>query len=281
MATSSSYVSNARKKIEKYLIEQAGYSKKSATMFYKQGDDILTRVYIQRSRGITQLHVGIAPLYVPNEVECLYGIDLATTLPGSTIIEDASEYQANAWAERIICYLESEILKFMESLSSPKPLLKFLLKRYGTMRRFIMSPFATDKLIIFSLAYMGKVSFAVKYAKKAQRKIKKERIDSLASTVVEYDKKIAYLREELTKSKCGKDKKYYEEQIRSYEIQKQLAVSNAEDHAPGVMEYYDQWIEPLIAPGFQHDTYFSKVIADNKKTLNYEKLFFPKGQKKA
>ena len=279
MTVPPSYAKNARRQVGQYLVEQAGYSKKTEQSFYKQGDNILTRICFQKSRGITQVHVGIVPLYMPDSLSVLNGIVLTGKVPNSILLEDDNAQQAKAWAERIIKYLSSGILAFMESISSPQSLLDYLNNRSATDRRFEKSPIQVDQLIIFSSAYLGEVSFAVEYAKAVQRKIKEGRIETLANKVAQLDEAIAKWRGDLAKNGNG-NKKCFEERIRAYEREKQLATFDAEHKAPSTMQMYDKWIEPFVAPGFNSEAYFSQIVEHNKAYLKYEKLFSSREHKR-
>lgn len=271
--SSSSYANTARRQVGRFLVEQVGYAKKTETKFYKQGDDILTSVYLQKSRGITLLHVGIRPLYIPDSLHILYATELSMELlPGCILLEDDNAHKAAAWAEKIIKYLNGGILAFMESISSPQPLLDYLTNRSAIDRRFVMPPLEKDQLIIYSSAYLGKVSSAIEYAKAAQRIIKEERIDNLANRVAKWDEEIAKLRRDLAKSSGG-NKRYYEEQISIYEREKRLATFDAEHNAPSTMQMYDKWIEPFASSGFNGEAYFSQIVEHNRACLQYEKLF--------
>ena len=42
MSETISYANEARKQVGKYLVEQCGYAKRTATRFYKNGDEILS-----------------------------------------------------------------------------------------------------------------------------------------------------------------------------------------------------------------------------------------------
>lgn len=279
MAVSSSYAAGALKQVGQFLVKQAGYSKKSETKFYKQGDDILTMVYLQKSRGMTQLYVGIVPLYIPDSLDVLYATNLTTELPISILLEDDNAQRAKAWAEGVISCLNGGILSFMESVSSPQSLLDYLKNRSASDRRFLRYPIQVDELIIFSSAYLGKVSFAVEYAKAVQHKIKEERIETLANKVAKLDEAIAKLWGDLAKNGDG-NKKCFEERIRAYEREKQLATFDAEHNAPKTIQMYDKWIEPFVAPGFNSEGYFSQIVEHNKAYLKYEKLFSSREHKR-
>ena len=85
MAVSSSYAADARKQVGQYLVKRAGYSRKTETNYYKQGDNILTHVYFQRSRGMTQLYIGIVPLYIPDSLHVLCDTNMTNELPVSVL----------------------------------------------------------------------------------------------------------------------------------------------------------------------------------------------------
>ena len=273
MAVSSSYAKNARREVGRFLVKQAGYSKKSETKFYKQGNDILTNVYLQRSRGITQVHVGIQPLYIPDSLHVLFATNLTMELlPGSILLEDDHEYKAKAWADRIIHYLNGGYLAFMEAISSPQALVDYLIKRPASDRRFVMAPLERDMLIIFSSAYLGDVQFAIEYAKAAQHKIQKEEIDGLPQILAHWDREIAKARAALA-SNCTGDRRLIEERIKTYEQFKEVAPRNAQNHAPRRIDMYGKWIEPFTASSFDGEAYFSQITAANKASLRYDKLF--------
>lgn len=272
MAVSSSYAAGALRQVGQFLVKQAGYSKKSETKFYKQGDDILTMVYLQKSRGMTQLYVGIVPLYIPDSLHILYATNLTTELPISILLEDDNAQRAKAWAEGVISCLNGGILSFMESVSSPQSLLDYLKNRSASDRRFLRYPIQVDELIIFSSAYLGKVSFAVEYTKAAQLKIKAGRIDNLANKVAQWDEAIAKIRGSLAKN-GERSRKYLEEQISAYEREKRLAILDAEQKAPSIIQMYGKWIEPFVAAGFNSEEFFAQIIEHNKMCLKYEKVF--------
>lgn len=276
MAVSSSQAAVARRQVGNFLVTQAAYSKKSETKFYKQGDDILTTVYLQRSRGITQVYVGIVPLYIPDSLHCLYAINLTMELlPGCILVEDDNIHKATAWADRIINYLNGGILAFMESISSPQALLDYLKNRSASDRRFVRYPIQVDELIIFSSAYLGEVSFAVEYAKAAQLKIQEERIDNLENKVARWDEEITKMRRSLAKNgACNKE--YLEEQISAYEREKRLAIFDAENNAPSTIQMYGKWIAPFVVSGFNSEEYFAQIVEQNKACLKYAKLFSSK-----
>ena len=121
MSETISYANEARKQVGKYLVEQCGYAKRTATRFYKNGDEILSYCYFEKSRGITQVEIGVSPLYMPNSLWILNGRRLEE-LP--FLLESASETQAEAWAESAIRCLKSGNLAFVESLCSPQKLLR-------------------------------------------------------------------------------------------------------------------------------------------------------------
>lgn len=280
MAVSSPYANEARKQVGRYLVEQAGYSKKTAQNFYKHGHDILTRVYLHRSRGITQLYVGIVPLYIPDSLDVLFATDVTMELlPGCILLDDDSAFKAKAWAEKIITFLSSGILVFMESISDPQALLNYLNDRSATDRRFVISPIEAAQLIIFSSAYLGDVSSAIEYAKTAQQKIKKERIDNLASKLAQWDNKIADIRVEMAQ-KTSKSVNDFDSLITSYEREKRLAIFDAEHNAPSTIQMYEKWIKPFAATNCNCEELFSQIIDHNKMRLNYEKLFFSKMHKR-
>ena len=60
MSETISYANEARKQVGKYLVEQCGYAKRTATRFYKNGDEILSYCYFEKSRGITQVEIGVS-----------------------------------------------------------------------------------------------------------------------------------------------------------------------------------------------------------------------------
>lgn len=273
MAVSPSYAKNARREVGRFLVKQAGYSKKSETNFYKQGDDILTNVYLQRSRGITQVHVGIQPLYIPDSLHVLFATNLTMELlPGSILLEDDHEYKAKAWADRIIHYLNGGYLAFMESISSPQTLLDYLINCSASDRRFVIGTIEKNKLIIFSAAYLGDVQFAIEYAEAAQHKIQKEEIDGLPQILAHWDREIAKARVELARKGSG-DKGLIEERIRIYKQYKELAPRNAEEHATRRIQMYGKWIEPFLASGFNREEFFSQIVEFSKTFLKYDKLF--------
>lgn len=280
MAGSFAYAHEARKQVGQFLVKQAGYSKKSETHFYKQGDNILTHVYLQRSRGITQVHVGITPLYIPNSLHILFATNLTRELlPGCILVEDDHASKAEAWTERVIKYLDSGFLSFMESISSPQSLLDYLKNLSIRDRRFVIAPLERDMLIFFSSAYQGEVMFAVEYAKKAQQKIKEERIDTLSRRIARWDREIAEIRDALAKAN-RENTKHFEEMISRVEREKQIATLDAEQNAPSTIQQYGEWIEPFLSSVFSREEYFAQIIEHNRKCLKYEKLFSRTNQRK-
>lgn len=279
MVVASSYANEARRQVGQFLVEQTGYSKKTEINFYKQGNDILTRVYLQKSREITQVHVGIVPLYIPDSLHVMYAANLTAELPISILREDDNAQQARAWTEGVIKCLNGGILSLMESISSPQPLLDYLNNRSKIDRRFVMPPIEKDQLIIFSLAYLGDVSSAIDYAKAAQQKIQKERIDNLAYKVAQWDEELAKIRGSIAKN-VESNRKYLEEQISAHEREKRLAILDAEQNAPKTIQMYGKWIEPFVVAGFNSEEYFAQIIEHNKVCLKYDRLFSSNRQKR-
>lgn len=269
MATVSSCANEARKRVGKYLVEQCGYAKRTEGRFYKKGDDVLAYVCFERSRGITQVEIGVMPLYVPESYWLLNGRRL-TELP--LLLEDAAEAEAQAWAEKTIRCLQSGCLAFVESLCSPQKLLDYLRNTTALERQFIKPQNQADELIVYSAAYLGDTAFAVNWAKAAQQAIRAERIDSLPQVVAELDEKIGKLRI-ASVSKKPWIQQNIEAQISKYETEKQLKIGDAQENAPRMIQIYEEWIAPFSAPDFQREAYFAQVITQNKAVVKYENLF--------
>lgn len=269
MPHSSTPASEARKQVGKYLVNQRGYAKKTETRFYKKDGDVLAYVYFERSRGITQVEIGVMPLYVPESYWLLNGRTL-TELP--FLLEEAGEAEAQAWAEKTIACLQSGCLDFAESLCAPQELLDYLRNTTALERQFIKPQNQADKLIVYSAAYLGDTAFAAAHAQAAIREIRASRMDSLPQTLAELDAKIAKLRI-ASVSKKPWIQQEVEAQIAQCEREKQLKIGDAQENAPRMIAQYEQWIAPFSAPDFEREDYFAHVINQNKVYMKYDKLF--------
>lgn len=272
MSETISYANEARKQVGKYLVEQCGYAKRTATRFYKNGDEILSYCYFEKSRGITQVEIGVSPLYMPNSLWILNGRRMEE-LP--FLLESASETQAEAWAESAIRCLKSGNLAFVESLCSPQKLLNYLCNTTALERHFIKPQSQADELIAYSAAYVGDIAFAVSWIEAAKQEIRTERIDALPQMLAEMDERIAKLRIASTSTKPW-NRKDIDVQISKYEEEKRLKMGDAQENAPRMIQLYDEWITPFRAPDFHREEYFTQIVAQNKKEVRYEKMFLTK-----
>lgn len=271
MAYSSTPASEARKQVGKYLVNQRGYAKRTETRFYKKGGGLLAYVYFERSRGITQVEIGVMPLYVPESYWLLNGRTL-TELQLPFLLEDAVENEAQAWAEKAIACLQSGCLDFAESLCSPRKLLDYLQGTTALRRQFIKPQLQADKLIAYSAAYLGDTAFAAAYARKAKERVPDYCVDAISPALKELDVKIAQLRN-ASVSKKPWIQQEVEAQIAQCEREKQLKIGDAQENAPRMIAQYEQWIAPFSAPDFDREAYFAHIIAQNKAALKYDKLF--------
>ena len=271
MPHSSTPASEARKQVSKYLINQRGYAKRTETRFYKKGGDMLAYVYFERSRGITQVEIGVLPLYVPESYWLLNGRTL-TELQLPFLLEDAVENEAQAWAEKAIACLQSGSLDFAESLCSPQKLMDYLQGMTALRRQFIKPQLQADKLIAYSAAYLGDTAFAAAYARKAKERVPDYCVDAISPALKELDVKIAQLRN----APMNQDEWFQqnaEVQIDRYIYEKQLKMADAMHDALRVMEQYERWAMMFSAPDFEREDYFAHVINQNKVYMEYDKLF--------
>lgn len=267
MTGSSSYAEEARKRVGQYLVKEVGYSKKTPKKYYRQGEDILSYVYLERAY-LTYVEVGIAPLYIPDAPQYLNGV----RLQNCALSEDCSPMQANQWAEKVISQLQSGILSFMESIAAPRELMQYLLNRPSHDSRFTASPLQTDKLIIFTAAYLGNIPFAINHARKAIQNINETQINTLRKKIAKYDAEKAQINSMSEKNGTG-SLESIRQLIRNIERDKELAEFNLTHNIPATIQMYEQWTAPLSAPDFDRETYFSRIIRQNKDSLKYEKLF--------
>jgi len=267
MPAPSTYANEARKKVGQYLVKEAGFSKKTPLKFYKQAENILTYVYLEKV-FLTQVEVGITPLYIPDSVGVLNGV----RLPNCALSEDCGPMQANQWTEAVIRQLQGGILSFMESIASPQALLHRLTDRSPSDHRFALNPLQTSKLIIFTSAYLGDIPSAIRCARRAIQQIKETRIDSLPAKLAQYDAEIARMKADLSHA----DPMHGEiirQAIDRTERGKQLAESDAASNAASTIRMYEDWIAPFSDPSFDRMDYFAQIIRQNKDALKYEKLF--------
>lgn len=267
MAGTSSYAEEARKKVGQYLVKESGFSKKTPLKYYKRGENILIYVYLEKG-FLTQVEVGITPLYIPDSIGFLNG----SCLQNCAIPEDCGPVQANQWTESVIRELQRGILSFTESLASPQALLHYLTTRSSYDRRFMLNLLQANKLIIFTSAYLGDIPFAIEHAHRAMQEIRETRIKPLSEKIAQYDAEIAQIN--AMSQKTGTENlESIRQLIRNIEREREVAKFDLTHNAPQTIQMYEQWIAPLSAPDFDREHYFSQIIRQNKDSIKYEKLF--------
>lgn len=272
MAGTSSYAEAARKRIGQHLVKEMGYSKRTPKKYYRQGEDILSYVYLERGH-LTHVEIGVTPLYLPDAPFILNGI----RLQNCALSEDCSPVQADLWAESVIRTLTQGPLAFMESIASPEALLHYLLSQPASDHRFTTNPVQTDKLIIFTSAYLGDIPSAVQHTRRTIQKIRETRIDTLPEKIAPIDAEIARLKDLLEKT-GPKDSAVFDRLINDLEREKDVIEFDAKVNAPDTIRMYEQWIAPFSEPGFDRESYFLQIIHQNREILKYEKLFKSKAR---
>lgn len=102
MSKNAAYSAAARQAVINFLREEAGYKPFQASKFVKSGSDILPHVYLAKSRHLTQIYVGIIPLYLPSATTKLNAICLTGRYPDCVLSDLDSESQTARWVSAVV-----------------------------------------------------------------------------------------------------------------------------------------------------------------------------------